>query len=385
MSAIFSRTFRSLEADRARPRGVEWLLALLFAAWGAWFVLGRITVYEVTPTARLEVTRAAHLVAAPVAGRVLQTNLAIGLRVDAGDVLVVLDSEPERRALAEKRTRCEALAARGQGLRSEIEAERKALAVQRKARGAALEESRDLLAAAENQATLLERVASRAEDLYARRAGALAEAQKARSEAEAARATARASARAVARLEQDRLAQEGDRLTRVAKLEREAVELAGEAAVEEAAIRRLEYDVELCSIRSPVSGVVGEVAEFRVGSVVRAADRLGSVVPPGEPRAVAWFPAAIVGRIQPGQAARLRLDGFPWTQYGTLKAVVAAVGNEVSSGQIRVEFTLADEVSQIPVNHGMPGSAEVAVEQVSPAVLVLRAAGQFLGVNRPKA
>ena len=40
-------------------------------------------------------------------------------------------------------------------------------------------------------------------------------------------------------------------------------------------------------------------------------DALGTVTQRGELKLVADFPAAALGRIQPGQAARLRLDGFP--------------------------------------------------------------------------
>ena len=67
----------------------------------------------------------------------------------------------------------------------------------------------------------------------------------------------------------------------------------------------------------------------------------------------------------------------------TRPATVADVGNEPTSGLIRVEFTLAPAPdSPIVVEHGLPGSAEVEVERVSPAVLVLRAAGQFLAARR---
>ena len=40
------------------------------------------------------------------------------------------------------------------------------------------------------------------------------------------------------------------------------------------------------------------------------------------------IPVAVVGRIRPGQPARLRLEGFPWTQYGTVAATVAEHLNE---------------------------------------------------------
>src|SRR5262249_48761572 len=123
--------------------------------------------------------------------------------------------------------------------------------------------------------------------------------------------------------------------------------------------------------------------EVRVGSVVRAAERLGAVVPSGRPQVVAHFPVAVVERIHPGQPARVRLEGFPWTQYGTLTATVAEVGNEPSEGQVRVELVLtAGSASPIPIGHGLPGSVEVEVERVSPAVLVLRSAGQWLAIRR---
>jgi multidrug resistance efflux pump len=94
-------------------------------------------------------------------------------------------------------------------------------------------------------------------------------------------------------------------------------------------------------------------------------------------------PAASVGRVRPGQPARLRLDGFPWTQYGTLSATVSGVGNEASEETIRVELAVeSDPVSRIPLQHGQTGAVEVAVERAASAVLVLRAAGQYLMSHR---
>jgi membrane fusion protein (multidrug efflux system) len=186
------------------------------------------------------------------------------------------------------------------------------------------------------------------------------------------------------RVEKDRLAQENDHKVQLAKLQREAVELEGDMKTEETAIRKLQYEVNRRTIRAPVSGRVGEAAaEIRIGSFVQVGAKLGAVVPAGEARAVALFPVAAIGRIQAGQPARLRLDGFPWTQYGTVAARVADVGNEASAGLIRVEFSLNREPGvAVPLEHGLPGSVEVEVERVSPAVLVLRAAGQLLPAKR---
>lgn len=104
----------------------------------------------------------------------------------------------------------------------------------------------------------------------------------------------------------------------------------------------------------------------------------------GESTAVADFPPAALGRLRPGQPARLRLDSFPWTQYGTVPATVAGVAPEIRDGRLQVELTLQPlATSRIPLQPGLTGSAEVEVERVSPAVLVLRAAGQRIAAPEP--
>ena len=104
------------------------------------------------------------------------------------------------------------------------------------------------------------------------------------------------------------------------------------------------------------------------------------VVPSGSLKIVADFlPAAALGRLRPGQPARLRLDGFPWAQYGSIGATVTTVASEVRDGRVRVECTVAAQpATRIPLQHGLLGTLEVEVEQAAPAALVLRAAGQLL-------
>ena len=95
------------------------------------------------------------------------------------------------------------------------------------------------------------------------------------------------------------------------------------------------------SIRAPVNGRLGEVANIPAGSVVREGEKPAAVVPSGELRIVANFqPADALGRIQPGQPARLRLDGFPWTKYGSVSATVTRIASEVRGRQIRVELAV---------------------------------------------
>jgi membrane fusion protein (multidrug efflux system) len=80
----------------------------------------------------------------------------------------------------------------------------------------------------------------------------------------------------------------------------------------------------------------------------------------------------------------MRLDGYPWAQYGTIAARVTRVGSDIRDNLVRVEFE-PDPASaaRIVLQHGLPGSVEVSVDQTVPALLVLRTAGQwFAGTAR---
>src|SRR5262249_56369322 len=94
-------------------------------------------------------------------------------------------------------------------------------------------------------------------------------------------------------------------------------------------------------VRAPIAGTVAEVAPLKVGGVVEAGDRICTIVPDGGLKVVAQFrPAIALGRIRHGQSARVRLEGFPWTQYGGAAATVANVSGEVRDGQVRLDRAL---------------------------------------------
>src|SRR5262249_20559033 len=136
VAAIFTRTIRSLEADGSRSRVVDLLLLAAVGAWAAWLISGRVALYEVSESARLEVEGAAHPIAAPLAGRVVETRMAIDREVREGEVLIALDDRAQRNALREKRARARALAERLEALRLEILAEGEVLAAHRRERAA---------------------------------------------------------------------------------------------------------------------------------------------------------------------------------------------------------------------------------------------------------
>jgi len=385
MATAFTRTMGSLRADGFR-RSLAGLLvaAALLGGWCAWLFLARVSRYETTESARLEVDRATHLLQAPYGGRVVASRLVLGRNVQAGEILVELDANPERLQMQEERARRKAIDPRVESLRAQLIAATQAADRERDAARAALEEARARVLEAEQPARFGEADAARLKQLMAE--GLTPEREYARAQAEADRARAAVASwrQAETRQEREQRTRESDRDAQMRALEAEIRRLEGESVTAGAAIDRLQYDVEKRRIRAPIAGRLGDVATLRPGAVLHDGDKLASIVPSGALRIVAEFdPPAALGRIRPGQAARLRLKGFPWAQYGSIEGRVATVGNEIRDGRVRVECdVIGSAASRIPAQHGLPGSVEVRVEEVSPAALALRVAGEWIGASR---
>jgi membrane fusion protein (multidrug efflux system) len=354
----------------------------VLGGWVAWGCLARVAVYAVTQQARLEVDRAVHPIATPLAGRVAATHLTVDQEVQEGEVLVELDVELQRLQQEEARVRLAALVDQLAARRQEHVVEEAARQGEQQAARQALDEAR----ARHHEAEVAAQSAAAEAEVYTRlqARGLAAQLDFMRSHAEAhKRLTAVHTLRlAINRLDGEQQTRARDRLARLVRLQREMVQFEGELATATATLARLGHDIEQRRIKAPVTGRLGEVATLRPGTVVHAGDTLGMILPPSTLQVVAYFPPAVaLGRLSPHQPARLRLTGFPWTQYGSLAATVTRVAHEARDGHIRVECRLLlDPRSVIPLQHGLPGTIEVEVEQVAPALLVLRAVGKRLGI-----
>lgn len=385
MATAFARTMRSLRADGFRNSGLGLLLtAMALGGWVAWLFLARISRYETTDSARLEVDRAAHVLQAPYTGRVVASALVLGRNVQAGDILIDLDANPERLQIEEEQARRKSMNPRLASLRAQITAAKEARLREQETTVATLDEARARVHEAEQPAQFAEADAARVKKLFDERLTSEREYARAQADANRARATVESLQHSITRTEREQRTRESDRDAQIQALEAEIRRLEGESETSGATIGRLQYDREKRRIRAPISGRLGDVAVLRVGAVVKEGDSLAAIVPSGALRIVAEFePSAALGRIHPGQAARLRLKGFPWTQYGSIRARIAAVANEIRDGRVRVECDVDGASPKlIPAQHGLPGTVEVEVEQVSPAALVFRLAGDWIAAPR---
>ena len=114
----------------------------MLGAWLAWFLLVKVTVYEVSQAARLEVERAAHPVATLIAGKIISTSLRLGKRVETGEVLMELDARTERLRLEEEEARLKAIPPQLDALKRQIADEEQAAERSRAAASSAIEQAR---------------------------------------------------------------------------------------------------------------------------------------------------------------------------------------------------------------------------------------------------
>jgi multidrug resistance efflux pump len=328
----------------------------------------------------VELDGATYPIDAPFAGRIVATNLHTGQKVRRGELLIELDAMAEQLQLQEFEVQTRGLGPQIEQLEAQIEAERGMRSEEDRAARLKAVEAESRMREAEIPADYSAKNLARIRELHGQKYVSDHDLEKAESEASQLRAAASALATVASRIPEDQAARNREREVRIDRLQGEIATLEAERATLAADTARLSYEIERRRIRAPADGSIGEAVNLRAGAMIAAGERLGSIVPTGRLLVVARYPAqAALGRIRAGQAATLRLDGFPWAEFGTVSATVAEVGQEVRDGKVRVELALVPRSSfRGSLEHGMPGTLEVAVERLSPFNLTLRTAGQWL-------
>ncbi len=112
-------------------------------------------------------------------------------------------------------------------------------------------------------------------------------------------------------IEAESVRQSRDSLRSLSELDRQRVEV------------KQVQDEEL--LRSPLDGIVFDLVPSSNGYVVRPGETLLKVVPDGSLEAKVYFTNREVGFVKPGQKAQIRVDAFPFTQFGSINGRIKAV------------------------------------------------------------
>ena len=380
MGEAFDRTTRAIEVDRSGRSVLALAIgAALLIVWVGWMTLARVPVRAVSEQARIEAALAPREVQAAVTGAIVGIEVRLGDPVRQGDPLVRLDDAAARAAVADAEAVRDGLDAQTERLtstRGALAGVAQLDAAARSSAAAAARADADQGRIAAQQAVA---EAATAEALAGSGAIGAQELDRARSDARRLELDAAAREQVWRQLSSERAGGERGGDVDLGRLDQELADLASQRARAEVAASAARAELARHTLTAPVDGRVGALAVREVGGVVRVGDAVATIVPDGALRVVAWFaPATALGRVAPGQAARMRLDGFPWTTYGAVPARVDRIGEEPDErGRVRVELAvLPEEDAAVPLRHGLPGQVEVEVERVAPATLILRAAGR---------
>jgi multidrug resistance efflux pump len=384
-TTAFARTFSRLLSDRGGlTRSLLAVGLLVLSGWCLWAAWARVTLYEVSSEARVELDAAAYPIQSPLLGRVVEAHLRVGQAVQRGDVLVEIDAAPEQLQMRQENVHAQGLELEVTRLRSQVTAEESARAEERRTAQLSLEEADGRVREAEAASKYADAELIREQKMQ--QAGLVPPRDLERIDADAhrLRAAFETTETSTRRLPQEQATRDREREVRIQRLYSEIAALEEQRNTVNAGVQGLKYEVERRQIRAPIDGRIGECIVLRSGSVVEEAESLASIVPSGQLRVVAQFPAeAALGRIEAGQLATLRLDGYPWAEFGSVSATVARVAQEIRDGKVRVELAISPGAKfRGRLEHGMPGTIEVAVERVTPLALVLRTTGQWM-TRRP--
>lgn len=362
------------------------LVALGLGGLVAWAVGARVPVMKVSSQGRIEPHNAVHRLEPPAAGRVVRSLLDLDAEVQQGDLLIEFDTRSEQLELEQSKATTLALDQELSVIRDQIANKKAELAASGLVDEVAVRE------AVEKEGELAPRhrlAQQRAQLAQKSPAGSISELEKLErlTEVDALHYASKAQSLAIVRLRREQAVRRQTLTAQALGLRREELRVEGQLRELKVAIDRLAYQIERKHYRAPASGRLVDVVELGAGAVIADGQRVGTILATdAEVRVRARFPKEMVGIIQPGQAAQLKLDGYPWTLYGTVPARVTRVGTEPGitatpeaiPGTVRVELDIQTPADpRIQLQHGLTATVEVEVARISPVALLMRALGEW--------
>lgn len=393
MAYPFERTLRSLNGYESGTRVL--LVALVTLGLGglvAWAVGAEVPVMKVSSQGRIEPHNAVYRLEPPAAGRVVRSRLDLDEDIKEGDLLIEFDTRSERLELEQSKATTVALEQELAVVRDQIANKKAELTASGQVDEVAVREAEEK----EGELAPRHRLAEqRAELAQKSPSGSISELEKLErlTEVDALNSASRAQSLAIVRIRREQAVRRQTVTAQLLGLKREELRIEGQLRELKVAIDRLAYQIEKRQYRAPASGRLVDVVELAAGDFIADGQRLGTILASdAEVRVRARFPKEMVGIIQPGQTAQLKLDGYPWTIYGTVPARVTRVGTEPGiaatpeaiPGTVRVELDIqAPADPRIQLQHGLTATVEVEVARVSPVALLMRAIGEWHAPEPP--
>lgn len=352
----------------------------------AWGLCAQVPVMKVSSQGRIEPHNAVYRIEPPAAGRVVRSLLNLDEEVKQGDLLIEFDARAETLELEQSKATLAAAEQELTVIRAQIANKKDEFAANGLVDEVAVREEIEKEGEIAPRHRLAEQRAQLAQQSPS---GSISELEKLerRTEVDSLAYASRAQSLAIVRLKREQAVKRETLTAQLLGLQREQLRSEGQLRELKVTIDRLQYQIDKKHYRAPATGRLVDVVELAAGDFIADGQRLGTILASdAEVRVRARFPKEMVGIIQPGQMAQLKLDGYPWTIYGTVRARVTRVGTEPGinatpeaiPGTVRVELDLQSPADpRIQLQHGLTAQVEVEVARVSPFALLLRALGEW--------
>ena len=318
-------------------------LALAIGGGWWWITGGR---YQETDDAYLQQPKVA--IASQIAGRIVESNVADNMRVEAGAVLFQVDQQPYRIAFAQAEAALE-------GARLQVEQLRAAYS-QAKA------QERD----AESEVAYLETQLNRQQDLSRKGVASQSSLDEAQRNLQKAKESLSSARQAVA----SALAALGGNPD--IETDKHPTVLSALAARDKAA-----YELEQTTVKAPADGVIAQASNFRNGQFVSAGTPLFTLVETQSIWVEANFKETQLTHMKPGQKAEIVFDTYPDRPVeATVEDIGAGTGAEFSllppqnatgnwvkvTQRIPVRLKLQADGVDLPLRTGMSATVTVDTE-----------------------
>lgn len=141
----------------------------------------------------------------------------------------------------------------------------------------------------------------------------------------------------------------------------ELTEATDKSALASEELRKSQRRWQFQQLRAPVSGTVQQLALATVGGVVQPAQPLMVIVPDGSDVEVeAMILNKDIGFVREGQRVRVKLEAYPFTDYGLIEGVVETISRDaIEQNQ---QTALRDEKNR-PVQSGLVYAARIRLRQ----------------------
>jgi membrane fusion protein (multidrug efflux system) len=351
-----------------------------------WAFGARIPVMKVSSQGRIEPHNAVYRLEPPAAGRVVRSLLNLDEVVKQGDLLIEFDTRAEQLELEQSKATAAAATQELAVIRAQIANKKDEAAANGLVDEVAVREEVEKEGEIAPRHRLAEQRAQLAQQSPS---GSISELEKLerRTEVDSLAYASRAQSLAVIRVKREQAVRRQTVAAQLLGLQREELRSEGQLRELKVTMDRLQYQIDRKHYRAPATGRLVDVVELAAGDFIADGQRLGTILATdAEVRVRARFPKEMVGIIQTGQMAQLKLDGYPWTIYGTVPARVTRVGTEPGinatpeaiPGTVRVELDIqAPADPRIQLQHGLTAEVDVEVARVSPIALLLRALGEW--------